>query len=83
VTSHVFAGADEPVNSVREAIEAALGGSFTYPAEQGEDPYLVHDRADIYVGPHDYEDDVITFGDGSWVPLHSQYPHSIEIRDID
>jgi hypothetical protein len=82
-TSHVFAGTGEPVSSVREALEAALGGTFAHPAEEGEDPYLVHDRADIYVGPHDYDDDVITFADGSWVRLHSQYPHSIEVRDID
>jgi hypothetical protein len=82
-TSHVFAGPDEPARAVREALEAALGGSFTYPIEEGEDPYLTHGRADIYVGPHDYEDDMVPSGDGSWVPLHSQYPHNIEIRDID
>ena len=82
-TSHLFAGPDEPVEAVRAAIEAELGGSFIYPAEEDEDPYLVHDRADVYAGPHDYADDMVRSSNGSWIPLHSCYPHAIEIRDID
>jgi hypothetical protein len=82
-TSHIFAGPGDSVGQVREAIEGELGGRFTYPAEVDEDPYLVHERADVYVGHHDYEDDMVAFSDGSWVPLHSQYPVAIEVRDID
>jgi hypothetical protein len=79
----IFAGPDQPSSAVRDVITAVLGGTFTVPAEQGEDPYLVHERADVYVGPHDHEDDDIAFPGGPWVPLRSGYPHSVEIRDID
>jgi hypothetical protein len=79
----IFAGPDEPVAAVRDVIESVLGGDFTFPAEDGEDPYLVHDRADVYVGPHDHEDDEIAFPDGTWVRLRSGYPHRVEVRDID
>jgi hypothetical protein len=82
-SSLVFAGPDEPVSAVRELIQSALGGSFTFPPQENEDPYLAYERADVYVGPHDHEDDEVAFDDGSWVPLRSQYPHRVEIRDID
>jgi hypothetical protein len=79
----IFAGPDEPVAAVRDVIESVLGGRFTFPVEMGEDPYLVHERADVYVGPHDHEDDEIAFPDGAWVPLGTGYPHRIEVRDLD
>lgn len=79
----IFAGPDQPASAVREVIESVLGGSFTFPAQDGEDPYLAHERADVYVGPHDHEDDEIAFPDGSWVPLRTGYPHCVEVRDID
>jgi hypothetical protein len=79
----IFAGPNEPSGAIRTVIETVLGGSFTFPSEQGEDPYLVHERADVYVGPHDHEDDEITFPDGAWVPLRSRYPHRVEVRDLD
>jgi hypothetical protein len=79
----IFAGPDEPANAVRAVIESVLGGRFTFPAETGEDPYLVHERADVYVGPHDHEDDEITSADGAWIPLGTGYPHRIEVRDLD
>jgi hypothetical protein len=82
-TTLIFAGPDEPASAVRDVIESVLGGRFTFPAEEGEDPYLVHERADVYVGPHDHEDDEIAFADGAWVPLRTAYPHRIEVRDID
>jgi hypothetical protein len=79
----IFAGPDEPASVIRDVIESVLGGRFTVPAENGEDPYLVHGRADVYVGPHDHEDDEVAFRDGAWVPLRSRYPHRVEVRDID
>jgi hypothetical protein len=79
----IFAGPDEPPSAVRDVIESVLGGRFTFPAEKGEDPYLVYERADVYVGPHDHEDDEIAFPDGRWVRLRTVYPHRVEVRDID
>jgi hypothetical protein len=79
----IFAGPDESASAVRDVVQSLLGGRFTFPTDKGEDPYLVHERADVYVGPHDHEDDEIAFPHGAWVPLHSGYPHRIEVRDID
>jgi hypothetical protein len=79
----IFAGPDESAGAVRDVIASVLGGTFTFPEQDADDPYLVHDRADVYVGPHDHQNDEIAFPGGAWIPLHTSYPHCVEIRDID
>jgi hypothetical protein len=61
------------------SIEATLGGSFT--TESGSDPYLRLDSVAVYVGGHEFDDD-IDFPDGSPVPLGSQYPCLVDVRDV-
>ncbi|HEY3951834.1 MAG TPA: hypothetical protein VGM53_00530 [Streptosporangiaceae bacterium] len=43
----------------------------------------MHDRADIYVGPHDFDDGDLRAPDGTPLPLRSQYKHWVEVRDLD
>lgn len=74
-TSAIFVGSDKP-EPVMATLEEALQQSFVH--EEGTDPYLVVGTTAIYVGAHDFEDDDIG---GRWVPLASEYPQFIEIRD--
>lgn len=79
--THIFIGTDQPVDAVMAILESALGRTFIH--ENGSDPYIRLDPVAVYVGPHEFDDDDITFADGSPIPLHSQYPHWIEVRDTE
>lgn len=80
--THIFASADAPIEDIRSLIEQALGGTFT--TSTYDEPYLASGRTDIYATTgHEYEDDDLTWPDGTWVPLQSDYPHWIEVRNLD
>jgi len=60
-------------------IERALGGQFT--RAEGSDPYIRVGAVAVYVGGHEFDDDDIAWPRGSDIPLQSEYPAMIEIRD--
>jgi hypothetical protein len=60
-------------------VELALGQQFT--REQGSDPYIRVGTVAVYVGGHEFDDDDITWREGPEIPLHSEFPAMIEIRD--
>ena len=78
--TYVFVGSPGEADAVMRVIEAALGGSFV--TEAGSDPYLRLDPLAVYVGRHEFDDDDIDFPDGSPVPLGSQLPILIDVRDV-
>ena len=79
--TYVFVGSPGEAGAVMRVIEAALGGSFV--TEPGSDPYLRLDPLAVYVGGHQFDDGDINFPDGSPVPLSSQYPCLIDVRDVN
>jgi hypothetical protein len=60
-------------------IEQALGGQFV--RAEGSDPYIRVGTVAVYVGGHEFDDDDIAWPQGSDIPLQSEYPAMIEIRD--
>jgi hypothetical protein len=78
--TYLFVGSPDDADAVMRVIEAALAGSFV--TEPGSDPYLRQDPIAVYVGGHEFDDDDIDFPDGSPVPLASQYPCLIDVRDV-
>ena len=78
--TYVFVSSPGQADAVMRVIETALGGSFSI--ESGSDPYLRLDSVAIYVGGHEFDDDDIDFPDGSPVPLGSQYPCLVDVRDV-
>jgi hypothetical protein len=82
-TTDLFVGTSEPVSEVITALERAFGSSFTFSPD--EDPYLPLGSVTLYVGGHHQDDDEIKGPDGAWqwLPLHSAYPHRVELRDLD
>jgi hypothetical protein len=60
-------------------IERALGGQFT--RAEGSDPYIRVGTVAVYFGGHEFDDDDIAWPQGSDIPLQSEYPAMIEIRD--
>ena len=62
-------------------IEHALDASFRH--EEGSDPYVRIGSTAVYVGAHEFDDDDIAWPGGSDIPLHSDYPVMLEIRDTD
>jgi hypothetical protein len=82
-TTDLFVGTSEPASAVISALEDAFGASVTRLSD--EDPYLSLGPVTVYVGSHHQDDDEIKGPDGSWqwLPLRSQYPHRVEVRDLD
>jgi hypothetical protein len=82
-TSDLFVGTSESADAVIAALEHAFGASFTRPP--GEDPYLPLGHVTLYAGGHHQDDEEIKGSDGSWRwrPLRSEYPHRVEVRDLD
>jgi hypothetical protein len=78
--THVFVGTGQP-EAVMAVLENALDCKFIH--EEGSDPYIRLGSVAIYIGPHEFDDDDIAFNDGSPIPLHSQYPCWIEVRDTE
>jgi hypothetical protein len=53
-----------------------------YIRAEGSDPYIRVGTVTVYVGGHEFDDDDIAWPQGSDIPLQSEYPAMIEIRDI-
>ena len=81
-TTDLFVGASEPASAIIAALEHAFNATFTQL--EGEDPYLPLGPVTVYVGSHHQDDDDIKGPDGSWqlLPLRSEYPHRVEVRDL-
>ena len=60
-------------------IEQALGGQFV--RAESSDPYIRVGTVAVYVGGHEFDDDDIAWPQGADIPLQSEYPAMIEIRD--
>ena len=75
----IFVGAGAGNADLMQLVEEALGGQFR--REEGSDPYIRAGTVAVYEGGHEFDDDDIAWLDGTEVPLHSQYPTMIEVRD--
>ena len=74
----VFVGAQARDADLMHLMEQTLGGTFMF--EEGTDPYIRVGTVAVYVGEHDFDDDIAWPG-GSDVALRSMYPAMIEFRD--
>lgn len=79
--THIFVGSEASLTAIMAILERALDRPFIY--EAGSDPYIRVDPVAIYIGQHEFGDDDITWPHGAPIPLHSQYPHWIEVRDAE
>jgi hypothetical protein len=75
----IFVGASARDAGLTPLVEQALGGHFLH--EEGSDPYLRVGTVAVYVGGHGFDDDDITWPEGPEIPLHSEFPVMIEVRD--
>lgn len=75
----IFVSAQAHDVDLMHLVEQALGGKFTH--EEGSDPYIRVGSVAVYAGGHEFDDDDITWPEGSDIPLRSEYPAMIEIRD--
>jgi hypothetical protein len=75
----IFVSAPAQDADLMHLIERALGGQFT--RAEGSDPYIRVGTVAVYVGGHEFDDDDIAWPQGSDIPLQSEYPAMIEIRD--
>lgn len=75
----IFVGAPARDHDLLRMIEHTLGASFRH--EEGSDPYVRVGSTAIYLGEHEFDDDDISWPDGSDIPLQSAYPAVVEIRD--
>jgi hypothetical protein len=77
----IFIGTTAQDADLMRLVEQTLGRQFT--REQGSDPYIRVGTVAVYAGPHEFDDDDITWPEGPEIPLHSKFPAMIEVRDID
>lgn len=75
----IFVGAMARDDDLVRMIERTLGASFKH--EEGSDPYVRVGSTAVYLGGHEFDDDDIAWPAGSDIPLHSDYPAMLEIRD--
>ena len=75
----IFVGTTVRDTDLIHLLEQALGGHFRQ--EEDSDPYLRVGTVAVYVGGHEFDDDDITWPEGSEIPLHSRFPVMIETRD--
>jgi hypothetical protein len=75
----IFVGTPARDDDLIRLIEQALGASFRH--EEGSCPYVRVGRAAVYLDAHEFDDDDIAWPGGSDIPLHSDYPAMLEIRD--
>jgi hypothetical protein len=75
----IFVSAPAQDADLMHLIEQALGGQFI--RAEGSDPYIRVGTVAVYVGGHEFDDDDIAWPQGSDIPLQSEYPAMIEIRD--
>lgn len=75
----IFVGTTVQDEDLMRLVEQALGRHFVH--EEGSDPYLRVGTAAVYLGGHEFDDDDITWPEGSDVPLHTEFPVMIETRD--
>jgi hypothetical protein len=75
----IFVSAHVHDEDLIHLVEQALGGRFVH--EEGSDPYVRVGTVAVYVGGHEFDDDDITWTEGSEIALRSEYPAMIEIRE--
>jgi len=79
MSRQTFIFVSAPAQDAVHLIEQALGRQFI--RAEGSDPYIRVGTVAVYVGGHEFDDDDIAWPQGSDIPLQSQYPAMIEIRD--
>jgi hypothetical protein len=77
----IFVGTTAQDAELVRLVEQAVGQQFA--REQGSDPYIRVGTVAVYAGGHEFDDDDITWPEGSEIPLHSKFPVMIEVRDIN
>jgi hypothetical protein len=75
----IFVGAPARDHDLIRLVEHALGASFRH--EEGSDPYARVGSTAVYLSAHEFDDDDIAWPDGPDIPLRSDYPAMLEIRD--
>jgi hypothetical protein len=75
----IFVGTTAQDADLVRLVEQALDRPFTH--EEGSDPYIQAGTVAVYLGGHEFDDDDITWPEGSVIPLHSKFPALIEARD--
>jgi hypothetical protein len=75
----IFVGTTARDAGLIRLVEQTLGQQFT--REEGSDPYIRIGTVAVYLGGHEFDDDDITWPEGSEIPLHTKFPALIEVRD--
>ena len=75
----IFIGSPAQDPDLIHLVEHALGASFRH--DEGSDPYVRVGSTAVYLGGHEFDDDDIAWPGGSDIPLRSDYPALLEIRD--
>jgi hypothetical protein len=75
----IFVGTTVQDAGLTRLVEQALNAHLHY--EEGTDPYLRVGPVAVYLGRHEFDDDDITWPEGSEIPLHGRFPVMIETRD--
>ena len=68
----IFVGTTAQNADLVRLVEHALGRRSTH--QEGSDPYIRTESVAIYIGGHEFDDDDITWPEGSAIPLHSNFP---------
>jgi hypothetical protein len=75
----IFVSAPAQDADLMDLIEHALGGQFI--RAEGSDPYIRVGNVAVYTGGHEFDDDDIAWPQGPDIPLQSECPAMVEIRD--